>query len=90
MRDDAVGNQFEHLEGARVDDVISIYVDSCDVFVLLVGFELADNLDVGDFFAEVNGYIPVPHDMEGAGALDTLQWAIGSFDKALVDATKIF
>ena len=47
--------------------------DSCVVFVLLVGFEFTDDLDVGDFFAAVGGDIPVPYHVEGIGEFNTLQ-----------------
>ena len=78
--DDAVGNQFDRLEGAsfgtditRVDDVIAPDSDSRAVFVLFVGFEFSYNLGLGDFFAEVCGYIPVPYNVEGVVAFNTLR-----------------
>ena len=46
--------------------------DLCAAFSLLVGFDFSDNLGVGDLFAEVGGYIPVPYDVEGVGAFNTL------------------
>ena len=52
-RYDAVGNQFDHIEGAsfvtaagRVDDEIAAASDLCAVFVLLFGFEFIFGLGV--------------------------------------------
>ena len=82
-RYDAVGSQFDRLGGASsgndvagVDDTISPDGDLCAFFPLLVGFEFTDDLGVGDFSVVVGGYIPVPYDLEGVGAFDTLQCTV--------------
>ena len=48
------------ISAVKVDDVISPNNASRVVFVLLVGFDFADDLGVVDFFTVVGGYIPVP------------------------------
>ena len=79
-RDDAVGNQFDRLEGASfgtdisgVDNVIDPNGDLHAGLFLLVGFEFSDNLGVCELFAEVRGDIPVTYDAEGVSYFGTLQ-----------------
>ena len=78
-RYDAVGDHFDGLEGAilgtnvaRVDDVIASDGDLHAVFVFLIGFELADNLGVGELFAVVGKDISVTYAVEDVGAFYTL------------------
>ena len=83
MRDDTVGNQFDHLgrdsfgtEDAGVDNVIAPNGGLCAVFSLLVDFEFTDDLDLGDFFAAVSGDIPEPYVMKCVSAFDTFLCAV--------------
>ena len=80
IRYEYVGNQFDRIEGsifgtdiAGVDDAISPNGDLHAVFILLVVFEFADDLGVGEFFAAVGEDMPVPCDMKGVSDFNTLQ-----------------
>ena len=78
-RDDAVGSQFDRIEGASfgtdfsgLDGLIYPDGDSCAFFVRLVGFEFTYDLGLGELFAAVGGNIPVPYNMEVTVAFDTI------------------
>ena len=58
-------------------------------FFLLVGFELIDQLVVGNFFMAVYSDIPVPYNMEGVGAFDTFRCAVWDFSDVLAEAAKL-